>query len=273
MKPWSLSVGPGFGMKRWYQFSLERALSHQVLESISWGTTRSLHPLTSQKILALPSLTGTTRCSPGRCFMLPWVGVHSMHRYPEEKPTIFPISLFYPLLQICQSPPSPKRFLSREEEIPVSPNCSAAGAPLTCCLFPKPFPAHRWASSWARVSAAYPTRRAMRWWTKQFAAQQLSDQLHITQERIYLSHDWNRCSATFKTRWFVHTASKAFASLQLPKQSLNDVNTSHSANQAKHPNSQAVPASFSIWIASLVLEWSDLLVLEIKTCCTANSFS
>lgn len=109
------------------------------------------------KNISLPTLTGTGQCSPGRHFTLPWMGAHLMDQYPGERHTIFPMSFFYPLLQIFPFPflPSPERFLSRKGEISVSPNCSVAGALLICCFFAKPFPHHSRPSSLAWMSAAY----------------------------------------------------------------------------------------------------------------------
>lgn len=114
MKAWPLSLGLGFCMKHWYRFPLERALSRQVPKSVSWGTTCSPRPLTCQKMLSLPTLTGTTRCSPGRNFTLPWIRAHLMHQRPERKPNVFPTSFFYLLLQISQFPfpPPPSKKVS-----------------------------------------------------------------------------------------------------------------------------------------------------------------
>lgn len=97
-------MGLRFGTKHWYCFPLERAPSCQVLKSISQGTTCSPCPLTCQKNVSLPTLTGTAGCSPGGRFTLPWIGAHLMDQDPEKKPPIFPVPFFYLLLQIFQFP-------------------------------------------------------------------------------------------------------------------------------------------------------------------------
>lgn len=103
MKPWLLtgtgiwhkilvSVSPGKGSV--LPGAEEHQLRYHTL-SMSTGLPENV---------SLPTLTGTTQCSPGRCFTSPGTGAHFTEQHPQEQPTSFPVSFFYPLLQIPNFP-------------------------------------------------------------------------------------------------------------------------------------------------------------------------
>lgn len=184
MKPWLptgtgiwhetlLSVSPGKGSV------LPGTEEHQLrchTLSVSTGLPENV---------SLPTPTGTTQCSPGRCFISPGIGAHFTDQHLHEQPSIFPVSFFYPLPQIpnFSSRLSKKVSLWGRGDTHQPKLCGGRGT-VICSFFPKPFTLPHGPSSPARTSAACSTQPAVFLLTKGCTAQQLPDQLHGTEKRI-----------------------------------------------------------------------------------------
>lgn len=188
MKPWPLSLGPGFGMKHtgicfpWKGLCPTRCWRASVEVSASTDLPKN----------ALASLSQRNHSVPPRKVLYIAVDLSPLNApIPRGETHHLYLSVFYPLLQIFQFPSAhlSKKVSLQEEEIHISPNCSAAGAPLTCCFFPKPFPAHSWPSSPARVSAAYSAQTASRSPAAMWSATR-------NWRANNKSHNLNWCSAT-----------------------------------------------------------------------------